>query len=329
MFLAAHRRSTGVEEERVTPRPPHEPVLLDETLERLAARPGDVVVDATLGPGGHAEALLEAVGPRGRVIGIDRDGATLAAARRRLARFGDAFVAVHGHHRDVRRIVEGTGVDTVQRVLFDLGISSAQLDDPARGFSLRGDGPLDMRMDPRSGPTAADLLATLSEGEIAGLLWRFGEERRARAIARAIVERREIEPLVRTRQLAELVERVAGRDARRYRIHPATRTFQALRIAVNGELDHLAQALVEGIEILEAGGRIAVITFHSLEDRVVKRTFRSLAKRCTCPPRLPVCGCGRPDLVRAVTARPARPTAAEIARNPRARSAKLRVAEKL
>jgi 16S rRNA (cytosine1402-N4)-methyltransferase len=304
-------------------------VLLQETIERLSPRPGDVAVDATLGQGGHAAALLEAVGPHGRVIGIDRDPAAIAAARLRLAPFGGAFVAVHGHHRELRRHVEQAGAAGAQRILFDLGISSAQLDDPERGFSLRADGPLDMRMDPRSGATAAELLASLDEAEIASLLWRFGEERRSRAIARAIVARREVEPIRRTRELAELVERVAGAGARRYRLHPATRTFQALRIAVNAELEELESTLAGAIDLLLPGGRLAVITFHSLEDRAVKRTLRDRTRRCVCPPRMPVCGCGRPGLLRLVTARPVRPQPAELARNPRARSAKLRVAEKL
>jgi len=317
------------EEDPVAERPGHLPVLLDETLARLAPRGGDVVVDATLGQAGHAEALLEAIGPRGRLYGIDRDPAALEAAARRLERFGRAFVPLHGDHREVVRLLGDAGVERADRVLFDLGISSVQLGDAKRGFSFSVDGPLDMRMDPGSGRTAAELLADFSEDDLARTLWRFGEERRSRAIARAIVRRREQEPLRTTAELAGLVERVAGPAARRFRIHPATRTFQALRIAVNRELDELDSTVDDAVSLLRRGGRIAVIAFHSLEDRIVKHGLRALADRCVCPPRLPICGCGRESLVRILTKRPLRPSADEMERNPRSRSARLRIAEKL
>ena len=317
------------EEPSVTEPGTHQPVLLQETLEWLAPKPGDVVVDATVGLGGHAELLLEAVGTTGRVLGIDRDAAALAAAERRLSRFGDAFVAVRGNHEELARLLEHAGVEGFDRILFDLGLSSVQLDDAARGFSIRADGPLDMRMDPSKGRTAADLLAELSEEDLRRILWRFGEEKQSRRIAQEIVRRRKSYPLVRTHQLSELVERVAGPQARRFRIHPATRTFQALRIAVNEELVGLEALIENAVELLRPGGRLAVISFHSLEDRPVKHTLRGLAHRCTCPPRLPVCGCGLHDLVRVLTSKPVRPSTTEVDRNPRARSAKLRVAERL
>jgi len=307
----------------------HVPVLLDETLELLAPRSGQTVVDATLGAGGHAEAWLEAAGPDGRLVGLDRDPAAHTLSRQRLARFGSRFVPLAGDHGDLLPLLGGLGIAEVDGVLLDLGVSSMQLDEPERGFSFRADGPLDMRMDPGSGETAAELVATASEEELRRLLWRFGEERNARAIARAIVEERRTKPIVRTLELARLVERAAGPAARRLRIHPATRTFQALRIAVNHELGDLERVLGEATSILRPGGRLVVLAYHSLEDRIVKHTLRSLSERCICPPDLPVCGCGRSNLLRVLTPRPVRPAAEEVARNPRARSAHLRAAERI
>ena len=289
------------EETFVTEPVAHRSVLPRETLESLAPQAGDVVVDATLGAGGHAELLLEAIGPSGRLIGIDRDRQALDLARRRLARFGCAFSAVHGNHQDLLRILDDLGLETVDRLLFDLGVSSMQVDAADRGFSFRADGPLDMRMDRSAGATAAELLAGWTEDELRDILWRFGEERRARAIARAIVRARKTGRLRRTSELAGLVERTLGPAARRFRIHPATRTFQALRIAVNGEIEGL-EALIEAAAVrLAPGGRIVAIAFHSLEDRAVKRALRALTERCTCPPKLPVCACGRQSLVRLLT----------------------------
>lgn len=308
---------------------PHEPVLLREALALLAPKQGSTIVDATLGAGGHAEALLEAVGPTGRVVGIDRDPSAVELARQRLARFGQRFTPLVGDHRDLPRLLDQAGIQEIACALFDLGLNSMQLEDPQRGFSFMHDGPLDMRMDPRGGATAAQLLADLSEEELRRMLWRFGEEPLARPIARAIVRRRAERPLLRTRELAELVQRAVGPRSRRSRIHPATRTFQALRITVNQELAGLEQLLEQVVARLGPGGRTVWISFHSLEDRPVKRAMRSLAQRCTCPPRLPVCACGKKALVRILTPRPLRPSAAEVERNPRARSAKLRAAEKL
>ena len=322
-------RRSALEEGPLTAAAPHAPVLLDETLELLTPRAGATLVDGTLGPGGHTEALLEAVGPSGTVFGIDRDRQALASATERLARFGDAFRPLHGDHRELRELLAAAGLSEVDGLLLDFGLSSLQLDDPGRGFSFSKDGPLDMRMDRAAGPTAAELLASASEEELRRILWSFGEERFARAIARAIVRRREQQLLTRTGELSQLVQGVLGGRARRYRIHPATRTFQALRIAVNRELEYLAELIDGATAVLRRGGRLALISYHSLEDREVKRALRSLAHRCTCPPRLPVCGCGREDLLRGVTGRPVRPSDDEVARNPRARSARLRVAERL
>ncbi|HXV77984.1 MAG TPA: 16S rRNA (cytosine(1402)-N(4))-methyltransferase RsmH, partial [Candidatus Polarisedimenticolaceae bacterium] len=262
------------EETVMTPESVHEPVLLRETIDWLAVRAGSTVVDATLGPGGHAHALLERIGPSGRLIGIDRDPQALVVATGRLARFGPAFTAVRGNHTDLLRLLRAAAVERVDAVLLDLGLSSLQLASPERGFSFREDGPLDMRMDPQSAPTAAELLAGAGEDELRRLLWRYGEERRARAIARAIVAERVRRPLETTRQLAELVARVLGPAARRYRIHPATRTFQALRIAVNREVDDLERLVADATSVLRCGGRLAVISYHSLEDRAVKHSLR-------------------------------------------------------
>lgn len=310
--------------------PPHRPVLLRETMELLRPAAGAVLVDATVGAGGHTAAMLEAAGPEGRVFGIDRDPAALAIARERLAAFGDRFVAIHGDYRNIVDLVRAHGAFAVDGIVADLGVSSMQIDDPARGFSFRVDGPLDMRMDPSSGePGAADLLAELPEAELRRILWTFGEERLAGPIAREIVRARGTHPLRSTRDLAVLVERVLGPRARRYRIHPATRSFQALRIAVNRELEGLAEFVTDAASILRRGGRLCVIGFHSLEDRVVKHSMRALAERCICPPGLPVCGCGRENLVRLLTTRPISPDADEIGANPRSRSARLRGVERL
>lgn len=309
---------------------PHQSVLLTESLALLAPAPGATLVDATLGPGGHAEALLDATGPDGRILGIDRDPAAVAFAKRRLARFGDRFVGVTGDHRDVEAIGREAGFPVVDGVLGDLGISSLQLDDPARGFSFQHDAPLDMRMDPTSeAPTAADLVASMDEDELARILTEWGEERAARRIARAIVRERAMRPIETTAALSSLVSRVVAASTGRFRIHPATRTFQALRIAVNREIEGIPAFLRGALALLRPGGRLAVISFHSLEDRAVKITFRKFAHPCVCPPDLPVCVCGRTAEVRPLTPRPIVPSEHEVRRNPRARSARLRGVEKI
>ena len=305
----------------------HRPVLLRETIELLAVERGGLFVDCTVGLGGHSEAILQ-TSPDAQVLGIDRDEEALELARRRLAEFGGRFRAMHADFRELTRVLARAKVSTPRGILADLGVSSLQLDSPSRGFSFRHEAPLDMRMDRSSGETAAELLGRLSEVEIARLIFEYGEERRSRRIARRIVERRDAgEPIQTTTDLAELVERAIGGKQRR--IHPATRTFQALRIAVNRELEGLSQFVADAIDVLEPQGRLAVISFHSLEDRIIKRTLLKLSGRCQCPPRLPQCTCGARKAVEILTRRPVAPTEAEIVENPRARSAKLRVAQKL
>jgi len=308
---------------------PHRPVLLRETIELLAAARGGLFVDCTVGLGGHTEAILQASADA-QVLGIDRDDEALAFARERLKPFGPRFRSVHADFRELTRVLATAKIKQARGILADLGASSLQLDSPSRGFSFRHDAPLDMRMDATGGEeTAAELLGRLSEVEIARIIFEYGEERHSRRIARRIVQGRERgEPVRTTRDLAELVERAAGPGKQR-RIHPATRTFQALRIAVNRELESLDEFLSDAVDLLEPEGRLAVIGFHSLEDRIIKRTFSKLSGHCQCPPRLPQCKCGARRVVEILTRRPVTPKASEIAENPRARSAKLRACKKL
>ena len=308
---------------------PHRPVLLRETIELLAAEQGGLFIDCTVGLGGHSEAILEAARDT-QVLGIDRDDEALELAKKRLVRFGSRFRAVHADFRDITRVLAIAEVKQARGILADLGVSSLQLDSPSRGFSFRHDAPLDMRMDASTGvETAAELLGRLSEVEIAQIIFEYGEERRSRRIARWIVEKREQgAPVKTTRDLAALVERAVGHDKKR-RIHPATRTFQALRIAVNSELENLDRFVADAVDHLETEGRLAVISFHSLEDRIIKRTLWKLSGRCQCPPRLPRCVCGAQKTVEILTRRPISPLEDEVADNPRARSAKLRACKKL
>src|SRR5437764_3056417 len=307
--------------------PVHRPVLLRETIELLAVERGGLFVDCTVGLGGHSEAILQAADTQ--VIGIDRDEEALEMARKRLAEFGGRFRGVQVDFRGRTRVFATAKGRKVRGFLADLGVSSLQLDSPSRGFSFRHEAPLDMRMDTSSGETAAELLGRLSEVEIANLIFEFGEEPRSRRIARAIVQRRERgQPVATTTDLANVVERAVGRGNKR-RIHPATRTFQALRIAVNGELENLDRFLFDAVDQLEPAGRLAVISFHSLEDRIVKRTLQKLSGRCQCPPRLPKCICGARKAIDTLTKRAMMPSAKEIDENPRARSAKLRGAQKI
>jgi 16S rRNA (cytosine1402-N4)-methyltransferase len=311
------------------PGSPHRPVLLFESVGLLAPERGGLFVDATLGLGGHSEALLNA-SPAVRVVGIDRDREALRLASERLAPFGERFRPVHANHSDIRRVLEEAGEPGANGILADLGVSSLQFDTPERGFSFRFDAPLDMRMDASGAEeTAAELLRRLPEEEIARIIFEYGEERRSRRIARWIVERREQgSPIETTGELAELVARAVGHK-RGERIHPATRTFQALRIAVNRELEGLGEFVETAVDLLQAGGRLAIISFHSLEDRIVKRALRRLAGRCECDPRLPVCICGARRAVELLTRRPVVPTEEEAEANPRARSARLRACAKL
>jgi 16S rRNA (cytosine1402-N4)-methyltransferase len=306
----------------------HRPVLLRETIELLQVERGGLFVDCTVGLGGHSEAILQA-SSGAQVLGIDRDEEALELARQRLALYGSRFRAVHADFRELTRVLATAKVRQVHGVLADLGVSSLQLDSPGRGFSFRHEAPLDMRMDTSSGETAAELLGRLSEVEIANLIFEYGEEPRSRRIARAIIQRRERgQPVATTTGLAAVIERAVGKGNKR-RIHPATRTFQALRIAVNAELENLDRFLFDAVDHLEQAGRLVVISFHSLEDRIVKRTLQKLSGKCQCPPRLPKCICGATKQVEILTRRAMVPAAAELDQNPRSRSAKLRGALKI
>jgi 16S rRNA (cytosine1402-N4)-methyltransferase len=304
----------------------HQSVLLSEIVEYLRpARDDGTLVDATIGLGGHAEALLDRY-PSARLLGIDRDPQALAASAARLERFGNRVTLAQGRHETLIDILKKQKIDSISGLLADLGVSSMQLDDASRGFSFRYDALLDMRMGPES-QTAADLVNSLGEQELATILREYGEEPMARGIARAIVNARVEGPIETTAQLAEIVRSV--KKPRFREIDPSTLTFQALRIAANEELVGLDKFVDDAVSVLEKGARIAIIAFHSLEDRIVKRALRRLEGECTCPPNLPVCGCGAKEVVKILTSRPVTASEEEIDRNPRSRSAKLRVAEKL
>lgn len=302
----------------------HEPVLVPEVIAGLELRPGDAAIDGTVGLGGHAEAILRASGPTGRLLGIDADPQALAVAGERLRPFGARAVLVQGNFRNLERLAQTHDFEHTDGLLLDLGVSSLQLSAAGRGFSFQYEAPLDMRMDPGSERTAADLVNELSESELADLLFQYGEEPQARRVARAIVRRR---PLHTTTELSGAVRDAIGRPG--MRINPATRTFQALRIAVNRELESLSQALTASLRLLRSGGRLVVISFHSLEDRLVKEFLREESRGCICPPALPVCSCSHRASLRTISRRPITPSPAEVAANPRSRSAKLRVAERL
>lgn len=301
----------------------HVPVLYNEVLDGIQPRSGGRYIDATLGAAGHAAGILTASGPDGELLGLDADPDAISFAGQVLGSFGDRVVLQVANFRHLREVALALGFGQVDGILMDLGLSSRQLADAERGFSFNQDGPLDMRMNRSQRETAADLINTLPEAELAELLWRYGEERHARRIARVIVSSR---PVSTTGQLADLVARTVGR---REKIHPATRTFQALRIAVNDELEALNQALRQARDLLRPQGRLAVIAFHSLEDRLVKRFYQQESRDCLCPPEIPVCICEHRATLKVLTPRPVRPSAEEIARNPRSRSARLRLAERL
>jgi 16S rRNA (cytosine1402-N4)-methyltransferase len=304
----------------------HEPVLLQETVEFLRPNREDgTLVDATVGLGGHAEVLLERY-PASRLLAIDRDPRALTRARERLQRFERRVTFVEGRHEQLIDILKQSKVKTISGLLADLGASSMQFDDAGRGFSFRHDAPLDMRMG-AEGTSAADLVNELGEDALAKILREYGEEPKARRIARAIVEARAEGRIETTVRLADIVRSV--KRSKPHDIDPATLTFQALRIAVNEELIGLDQFITDAVEVLEPGARIAVISFHSLEDRIVKRAFRRLEGECTCPPGMPVCGCGAKEVIKILTGRPVTASEGEVNRNPRSRSAKLRVAERL
>jgi 16S rRNA (cytosine1402-N4)-methyltransferase len=307
----------------------HIPVLPAEVLGYLAPRPGGVYIDGTVGGGGHAALVLEASAPDGILIGIDRDAEALAAARAGLAAYGERARLFHGNFDRLTDVVAELGIAGIDGFLFDLGVSSYQLDTGARGFSFQHDAPLDMRMDAGSGDTAADLVNGLPEEELVRIIREFGEERWAKRIAAFIVRARGEAPIATTGRLVDIIKGAVPRGAWEERLHPATRTFQALRIAVNDELGSLERGLSAGLGLLNKGGRGVVISFHSLEDRLVKKLFRSLAGGCTCPKSLPRCVCSATPQVKVLTGRPVMAGDAETAANPRARSAKLRAVEKL
>jgi 16S rRNA (cytosine1402-N4)-methyltransferase len=307
----------------------HLPVLAEEVVEMLAPAPGSLQIDATVGGGGHTERILEASTPDGRLLGLDADGAAIARTGRRLARFGDRLVLRQANFRELGAVAPAVGFGAVDGLLFDLGLSSQQLADTERGFGFRAGGPLDMRFDTSRGVPAAELLATLDPNELAALFRRYGEEPNAGRIARAIVETRRTTPIETAEQLAELIERTIPRNPRQpRRTHPATRVFQALRIAVNAELEALETALAASIDLLRPGGRLVVLSYHSLEDRIVKRFIAAERKGCICPPELPVCVCGRNPRLRPLGSSVV-PRPEEIAANPRSRSARLRAAERI
>ena len=304
----------------------HQPVLLSETVERLLVHPGGYYLDATMGEGGHTSALLEAAAPGGRVLGIDRDPRSLARAAIHLERFGESFVSAQGNYSQMAAMANQHGFHRVDGILMDLGLSSRQLDTPGYGFSFQTDEPLDMRFDPDGPLSADDVVNGYSEEDLANVIFQHGEEPRSRRIARAIVRNRPIES---TGQLAALVAGALGPGSRKgHRVHPATRTFQAIRIEVNDELASVESGLAAAIELLSPSGRLAVISYHSLEDRIVKTVLQRESTGCICPPEVLICRCGHEQTLSLVNRRIIRPSSEEVAANPRSRSARMRVAER-
>lgn len=306
----------------------HKPVLLDECLEALAIKPDGIYLDGTLGRAGHSLEIVKRL-TTGRLIGIDRDETAIAAAQERLADYADRVTLVHSNFDRVGEILDELGIDGADGMLFDLGVSSPQLDDAERGFSYMHDAPLDMRMDRTAALCARQVVNEWPYEELRRILFAYGEERYAPLIAKHIVQKREEAPIETTLQLAEIIKAAMPPSALREKQHPAKRSFQAIRIAVNGELDALPPMLEAAADKLHTGGRLAVISFHSLEDRVIKQTMQALATGCTCPPNFPVCVCGKKPKMKLISRKPIVSGEAELAYNPRARSAKLRVAEKL
>lgn len=304
----------------------HKPVLFEETIDSLAIQPEGLYIDGTMGGGGHSEAILQRL-TTGRLLSIDQDPDAIQAAGQRLSRYPQS-IRVQGNFSSMKEIAHAQGWEQVDGVLLDIGVSSYQLDTPERGFSYHHDAPLDMRMS-QQGVSARDLVNGLSEQELADVIFRYGEDRNARRIARGIVEAREQQPLETTGQLAEVIKASVPAKVRRSEGHPARKTFQALRIAVNGELDRLQEGLEAAFSLLKPHGRLAVITFHSLEDRIVKRQMAQWCQGCTCPKDFPVCVCGRTPQGQLVYKKGLAPSQQEVAENPRARSARLRVIEKL
>lgn len=317
---AGERRPEGGEEFY------HLPVLKKESVESLVTDREGVYVDGTLGGGGHARAILEALGPKGRLIGIDRDPEALEECRKRLSGFGSRFTAVQGNYSRAKELLSGLGIEAVNGILLDLGVSSRQLDEGERGFSFMRPGPLDMRMGPDAAKSAGEIVNASSEEELAKIFREYGEERHAKRAARAIAAARAESPITTTGELASIIEKALGRRSEK---HPATKIFQGLRIAVNRELEGLASFLESVPSLLLPGGRVAIISYHSLEDRMVKQTLREFEPHCICPERSPVCTCEEPGVLKVLTRKAIKPSGEEIRTNSRARSARLRVAEKI
>ena len=307
----------------------HKPVLLDECLDALAIKPEGIYVDGTLGRAGHSLEIARRLSGKGRLIGVDRDETALEAAKQRLAEYMDRVTLVHSNFSEIHAILDQLGIDKIDGMLFDLGVSSPQLDDAERGFSYMHDAPLDMRMDRTAALTAYDVVNSWSYEELRRILFEYGEERYAPVIAKHIVRQREQAPIETTVQLSDIIRGAMPPAALREKQHPAKRSFQPIRIAVNGELDELEPMMEAAAERLNVGGRLAVISFHSLEDRIIKKAMQRLATGCTCPPEFPVCVCGKQPKMKLVSRKPIVSSAAELEYNHRARSAKLRVAEKL
>ena len=307
----------------------HKSVLLQECIDALNIRPDGIYLDGTLGGAGHSSQIARRLTEGGRLIGVDRDRTALAAAKERLAPYADRVTLVHSNFAEIDAILDSLGIPAVDGMLFDLGVSSPQLDDASRGFSYMADAPLDMRMDKDDALTAGEVVNTWPQGELRRILYDYGEERYAPQIAAAISRAREKAPVETTLELVDIIRSAMPAQALREKQHPAKRSFQAIRIAVNDELGAVSRMMQAAVGRLNPGGRLAVITFHSLEDRIVKSEMQQAARGCTCPPEFPVCVCGKKPLVKLVTRKPIVSGPAELEENPRARSAKLRVAEKL
>ncbi len=306
----------------------HIPIMKEACVEGLAIKPDGIYIDGTLGGGGHAQAILEQL-TKGRLIGIDRDFAAIRAATQRLAAYSQNFVAYKRNYREIPDVVREAGLIGVNGILLDLGVSSHQLDSPDRGFSFHEDAPLDMRMNQSDQLKASDVVNTYSEEALYTIIKDYGEERWAKRIAQFIVKERSVKPLETTFDLVRVIKQAIPKKVRVDGGHPARKTFQAIRIEVNGELDALSETIINLVEVLKPNGRLAIITFHSLEDRIVKHTFKELAKDCICPPEFPICTCQHRSVIKVVNRKPIVPSETEIAENPRARSAKLRICQKL
>ncbi|MEG0381813.1 MAG: 16S rRNA (cytosine(1402)-N(4))-methyltransferase RsmH [Christensenella sp.] len=306
----------------------HVPVLYEKTLELINLENGKLIVDGTLGGAGHAQGILERISPDGKLIGIDKDAAAIERCTKRLEQYKEQITLVHSDFKQIKQVLETLGIKEIDGAVLDLGVSSFQLDEGERGFSYNADAALDMRMDRDSAFSAYDVVNEYSQDDLCRVIRDYGEEKWAARIAQFIVQERKISSIGTTNQLTEVIKKAIPAGARRNGPHPSKRTFQAIRIEVNGELSGLSEAIEDYVSVLASGGRLAIITFHSLEDRIVKQTFRKLFDPCECPKDFPVCVCGKTSQVKLITRKPLLPTEAELETNPRARSAKLRVAEK-